>query len=228
MLADSSRDGAPNKDLFQDRVDSRGHSRSEAAKPWLIALAASAGGIHALKTILPALDPDLPAAVVVIQHRPADRDGLLIEILRRSSQLPVREATQGMRVEPGHVYIARPDSHLTVTADRHFLYRDGTRIQSVRSSANPLMRSSSHVFAGHVIAVVLTGGGADAADGVQHVKAHGGIVIAQDEATSEQWGMPQSAILTGTVDHVLPLTAIAPAINDLVNGRTVCAGMSGR
>ena len=108
-----------------------------------------------------------------------------------------------------------------MTADGAFVYRDGRRIRFLRSSANPLFESAAKVFEGHVIAVVLTGYGRDGTDGVQGVKIHGGTVIAQDLATSEQWSMPQSAIQSGAVDYVLPLSAIGPALNDLVHGRPV-------
>jgi two-component system chemotaxis response regulator CheB len=119
------------------------------------------------------------------------------------------------------VYLAQPDTHLTIAADRSFRYRDGTRIRHVRSSANPLFESAAKVFDGHVVAVVLSGGGHDATDGVQGVKAHGGLIIAQDQATSQFWGMPRSAIESGAVDDVLPLDAIGPALNDIVHGRPI-------
>jgi two-component system chemotaxis response regulator CheB len=89
----------------------------------------------------------------------------------------------------------------------------------VLSSANPLLESVAPIFSDHVIAVVLTGSGLDATDGVQAVKACGGIVIAQDEATSLHFGMPGSAIRTGVVDRVLPLSSIAPALVELVSAR---------
>jgi two-component system chemotaxis response regulator CheB len=72
--------------------------------------------------------------------------------------------------------------------------------------------------------VVLTGGGTDATDGVQSVKARGGLVIAQDEASSDVWSMPASAIRTGAVDYILPIDEIGPAIDDLVHGRPVLSG----
>ena len=139
----------------------------------------------------------------------------------RQANMPVVTVTSGDRISPGVVYLARPDRHLTVRADRHFEYRDGRRIKFVLSSANPLLETAARVFEGRVIAVVLTGGGTDATDGVQTVKAHGGIVIAQDQASSEHWHMPESAVKTGVVDFVLPIQAIGPAINAIVHGQPV-------
>jgi two-component system chemotaxis response regulator CheB len=191
------------------------------ARPWLITIAASAGGIQAIRTILRSLPRDLPAAIVVVQHRTPGRDSALSTILRRPSPLRVVDAAEGGEIQPGTVYVARADSHLTVAPDRTFQYHDGRKIRFVRSSANPLFESAARVFDGHVIAVVLTGGGHDATDGVQGVKAHGGHVIAQNPATAQHWSMPGSAIRSGAVDYVLPLDAIGPALDDIVHGRPV-------
>jgi two-component system chemotaxis response regulator CheB len=158
---------------------------------------------------------------VVVQHRGPDHRSILPRILRGPSPFRVVDAGEGQEIQPATVYVARADSHLTVTPDRTFQYRDGRRIHFLRSSANPLFESAARVFDGHVIAVVLTGGGHDATDGVQGVKAHGGLVIAQNQATSEHWSMPRSAIRSGAVDYVLPLEAIGPALNGIVHGRPV-------
>jgi two-component system chemotaxis response regulator CheB len=195
--------------------------RAAANGPWLITIAASAGGIEAIRTILRSLASDLPAAIVIVQHRTPGRDSLINPILRGQSPLPVMGAADGQTIKPGTVYVARADSHLTVAADKTFHYTDGTRIRFLRSSANPLFESAARVFDGHVIAVVLTGGGHDATDGVQGVKAHGGLVIAQDKATSAHFSMPRSAIRSGAVDYVLPLDEIGPTLNDIVHGRPV-------
>ncbi|HEY4589270.1 MAG TPA: chemotaxis protein CheB, partial [Thermoanaerobaculia bacterium] len=92
---------------------------------------------------------------------------------------------------------------------------DGSRIRHLRSSANPLFDSAADVFDGRLIAVVLTGSAQDGTDGVQSVKARGGVVIAQDEASSAAFGMPGSAIATGCVDQILPLQESGPALRRL-------------
>ena len=94
------------------------------------------------------------------------------------------------------------------------------------SSANPLFASAAQVYGPRAIAVVLTGSGYDATDGVQAVKAHGGVVIAQDPSTARHSGMPRSAVETGAVDYVLPLDAIAPAIAAIVRGEPVAPAPS--
>src|SRR5262245_46155034 len=177
-------------------------------KPWLIAIASSAGGIKALESLLEALPHDLPGSVIVVQHRSPTIKSYLEEVLMRRAHMPVVIATSGDRISPGVVYLARPDRHLIVRPDRHFAYTNGTRIKSLLSSANPLLETAAHAFDGRLIAVVLSGGGTDATDGVEAVKSQGGVVIVQDRASSEQWGMPEAAIKTGAVDYVLPIDAI--------------------
>jgi two-component system chemotaxis response regulator CheB len=186
-------------------------------RPWLVVLAASAGGIAALNAVLGALPRDFNPAVIVIQHRSPDAASILDSILARSCRLPVANAAHGQAVEPGTVFVARPDLHLTIDADRRFRYIDGTRIKHVRSSANPLLETAAAAFGGRVIAVVLTGHGSDATDGVQSVRAAGGIVIAQDPRSAESPGMPLAAIRSHAVDAVLPLEDIAPALAAIVS-----------
>lgn len=195
-----------------------------SATPWVVTIAASAGGLDAIKTILRALPGNLPAAVVVLQHRtPTGTENNFRALLARVAAMPVVSAQNDQIVAPGCIYVARPDSHLTVSADKRFLYSDGRRIKFLRSSANPLFESAAIAFANKLIAVVLTGGGSDATDGVQTVKAHGGLVIVQDPATARHTGMPSAAVQSGAADLVLPLEAIGPALDAVIHGRPIPA-----
>jgi two-component system chemotaxis response regulator CheB len=171
--------------------------------------------------MLASLPHDLPAPVVVVQHRRPTGKSYLCDILMRQAHMPVVTATSGDRISPGVIYIASPDRHLTVRPDRHFAYMDGTRIKFLLSSANPLLETAARAFDSRLIAVVLTGGGTDATDGVQTVKAQGGVVIVQDETSSEHWSIPAAAIKSGAVDYVLPIDAIGPAIDSIVHGRRI-------
>jgi two-component system chemotaxis response regulator CheB len=187
-------------------------------------MAASAGGINALQAVLSALPADFPAPIAVIQHRSTSLPNLLARVLARCIPLAVKIAEQSEAMQPGTVYPAPPDLHLTVHSDGTFGLSDGRKIRHVRSSANPLFESAAEAFGGCVIAVVLTGGDRDATDGVQSVKAHGGTIIAQDQATSECFGMPRAAIETGCVDWVLPLEKIGPTLVDLMTNSEAPTG----
>jgi two-component system chemotaxis response regulator CheB len=185
----------------------------------LVVIAASVGGVQALGTLLSALPPDFPVPVAIVLHRTTQLPNLLADVLGRRTRLPVKMVEQLEPLRPGTVYLAPPDLHLTVRPGGTACLTDGRKIRFVRSSANPLFESAAESLGGQVLAVVLTGFGRDGTDGVQAVRARGGTVIAQDRATSEQYGMPQSAIATGCVSHVLPLREIGPALAELVRGR---------
>lgn len=178
-------------------------------------IAASAGGVVAIGDVLSSLPADFPVPIAVVLHRSTRTPGILPKILARRTCLRVKAAEQSEALRPGTVYVAPADRHLKVHGDT-FTFTDGQRIRYVLSSANPLFESAAEALGGRVIAVVLTGGDRDATDGVQAVRSHGGIVLAQDEATAAHFAMPRSAIETGCVDRVLPLEAIGPELVNLV------------
>ena len=180
--------------------------------PAIVVIGASAGGIQAVSTILQGLPKDFPVPIVVVQHRSPKAKSLLTSILQRRSALRVVEALEGESLKPGTVYVARADQHLTVTNAGCFAYVNGRRIHHLLSSATPLFHSAADVYGAGAIGVVLTGGGRNGTDGVQAIKGRGGVVIAQNETTSEYFSMPREAIMTGAVDYVLPLEEIAPAL----------------
>jgi two-component system chemotaxis response regulator CheB len=136
----------------------------------------------------------------------------MAEILARRVRLDVRQAQGGEIIRPGIIYIAPPDRHLLVNPQGVLTLSDAALVRYVRPSADLLFSSLAASFGAQVIAVVLSGTGRDGADGVRDVKQVGGTVIAQDEASSEFFGMPGAAIQTGAVDRVLPLAEIAAAL----------------
>ena len=178
----------------------------------LIAITASAGGISALGHVLSALPADFSVPIVVVQHHSPDRTQSLAEVLSKLAKHPVRIAEAGQRIKPGTIYLAPGNAHLLVRSDQSFAFQDGRHIALVLSSAESLFTSAAAAFGSHMIAVVLTGLAKNGTEGVRRVKEAGGVVIAQDEATSRYFSMPQAAIKTGAVDSVLPLGAIAPAL----------------
>jgi two-component system chemotaxis response regulator CheB len=201
--------------------------KRQSASYDLIVLAASAGGIPALQRILSTLSPSLGVPIVIVQHRTANIPSLLANILDRASTVHVKQAEQGETLRTGLVYVAPPDLHLVVQPDRTFRFTDGTRIKHLLSSANPLLESAARVLGSRVIAVVLTGTGSDATDGVQSVKEAGGIVIAQDPSQAAYPGMPAAAIATGAVDYIVPLEDIPPLLLRLTSGKGLPEPRSG-
>ena len=179
----------------------------------VVVIAASAGGVEAVAKLLSALPVAFPAPIVIVQHRRPANPSQLRQVLARFTRLPVVDAKERDRLKPGVVYVARPDRHLSISNAGRVHYSNGHhKIRHLLSSANPLFESSAEAFGPGVIGVVLTGTDGDGTDGVQAIKRCGGTVIAQNEATSQFFGMPASAIGTGAVDYVLPLEEIGPAL----------------
>lgn len=189
----------------------------EASPPFkVVGLAASAGGLNALSEVLAALPADFLAPIVVVQHLDPNHRSLMAEILGRRTPLLVHQANLGDRIAPGGVWVARPGCHLLVDAAGLLMLTRTEPVHFVRPSANLLFESMAAGYGDRAIVVVLTGTGVDGERGVRAVKAAGGVVIAQDQATSEYFGMPGSAIKTGSVNFVLPLPEIAPTLIRLV------------
>jgi two-component system, chemotaxis family, protein-glutamate methylesterase/glutaminase len=184
-------------------------------RPRVVALVASAGGFAAILRVLADLPPSLPASVIVLLHlNPAYRS-VLGDILGRQTDLRVRQAVEGDIIEPGIVYVAPPDAHLVL--DGTTLRLDhGPPVQHVRPSADRLLASLADGHAGGHLAVILSGTGRDGTEGALALHAAGGTVYAQDEATSDYFGMPEAAIQSGAVDTILPIARIAPAVIEFV------------
>jgi two-component system chemotaxis response regulator CheB len=186
------------------------------AEARVVVIAASAGGLRALETVLRGFPPNLHAAVLIVQHLDPHHQSHLAHILARSSRLPVREAKHGDALECGVVLVGPPGMHLTVgTMDRISLSARPP-VHYVKPSADQLFRSAAETYGPRVVAVVLTGMGTDGANATLAVHSTGGVVIVQDELTSEFFGMPRAAIAEGHVDQVLGIEAIAGAVTNLV------------
>lgn len=186
------------------------------ADQYAVAVASSAGGIHALIALMESLGVDPPLTVLVVQHLDPHHRTLLAEILARHTARPVKLAEDQERIEPGTVYLAPPDRHLLVGPERTISLSDDAAVHFVRPSADVLFASVARAYGQRAIACVLTGTGVDGASGVEIVKSYGGTVIAQDPRTAEFAGMPKAAVATEAVDHVVPLADMAAVIRRIV------------
>lgn len=182
----------------------------------IVALAASAGGLHALSQVLAAIPGNFPAAIVVVQHLDPRHRSLMADILSKRTSLTVKQAQEGDVLVAGTAYIAPPNRHLLVNGDGTLSLSQSELVHFVRPSADLLFESTAASYKDRAIAVVLSGSGSDGAMGVRAVKKMGGTVIAQDENTSQFYGMPGAAVQTGSVDFVLPLDEIPSALVTLV------------
>lgn len=190
----------------------------QAAAFDVVALAASAGGLTALIKVLSGLPADFRASIVVVQHLDPRHRSLMADILSRRTSLKVKQAEEGDRLIRSTVFIAPPDRHLLVNPDGTLSLTLSELVHFVRPSADLLFESVAASYRERAIGVVLSGSGSDGAMGVEAIKKMHGTVIAQDEKTSEFFGMPGAAIQTGGVDFILPLEEIPSALVTLVQG----------
>jgi two-component system chemotaxis response regulator CheB len=183
----------------------------------VIAMAASVGGLKALSVILGGLPADFPAAIAIVMHVAPDHESLLAEILNRRTDLVVKQAHTGDFLRPACAFIAPPNHHLLAAKNGRLKLSSvhAKKIHFARPSAEPLFASVAAAYKKNAIAVVLTGGDGDGSFGVQIIKDKGGLVIAQDRSTSQDFSMPRSSIETGDVDFILPLQEIASKLIEL-------------
>src|SRR5216684_1379111 len=194
----------------------------------VVVLAASTGGPATVMRIAPSFTADFPAAVILVQHMPAAFTTQFAAQLAEFTGMRVKEAEADESLEPGTLYICPGGQHLRVMPTGR-IQLDGTsgRINGYLPNIDATMESVA-AFAGPLsIACVLTGMGNDGASGAKAIKAAGGLVVAQDEATSVIFGMPAEAIKAGAVDQVLGIDDIYAAIEKRVLGvcRTAPAGV---
>jgi len=189
-----------------------GFPRTERASGKVIALVGSAGALRPVAMVLADLPADLDAPVLVVLHLHAGYLSNLAAILGRRTLLPVKQAEAGDRPQPGHVYVAAPDFHLRMAADGTLELDGSAPVGWLRPAADVLLLSLAEAFDGGTLAVVLSGTGHDGTAGAAAVKGAGGTVIAQDEESSEFFGMPGAAVAEGVVDSVLPLGDIPAAV----------------
>ena len=203
------------------QTDGTTHQRIPHPPFDIVAIAASAGGVHALTEILGKLPESLPASIVVVQHLDPRHRSLMPQIFNRRSNLAVYQAVDGMEIESGHVYLAPPDRHMLINRGGTVSLTQTELVNFVRPSADLLFESVAAAYGERAIAVVLTGAGKDGSMGVTAIKARGGTVIVQDEASSEFFSMPSAAIRTGMVDFVLSLDEIPDALVTLLGGEAL-------
>lgn len=179
-----------------------------------IVIGASAGGVQALSKLVSDLEPNLPAAVFIVLHIPANVPSLLPEILSREASLPVAHAVDGEEITRGKVYVAPPNQHLLIERNRVRLVH-GPKENMHRPSIDALFRSAVRWAGPRVIGVVLTGARDDGRAGMRAIKQHGGIAIVQDPEEAPFPSMPLSVIQNVKVDHLVLLAEIAPLLNRL-------------
>jgi two-component system chemotaxis response regulator CheB len=182
----------------------------------LVVLSASTGGIHALRTNLVGVPEEFPIPIVIVQHLSDRLPSQLVEALGARSRLPVRWIKEGQSASERGVWVAPAGYHVSIRPTGSLALSRTKRVNFVRPSADVLLQSAAGRYRDRLLAVILTGAGRDGATGAAAVKGLGGTVLAQSMTTCAAREMPASAIVGRSVDLVLPLDAIAPALVSLV------------
>jgi two-component system chemotaxis response regulator CheB len=179
----------------------------------IVVIGGSAGALAALKLAVPALPPDLPAAVFVLIHIGAASHSVLPDLLSRAGSLPAQTARAGAAIAPGCIYVAPPDRHLLLDRGRIALRR-GPRENLARPAIDPLFRSAAAEFGSRVIGVLLSGMLYDGASGLRAIKRCGGIAVVQADAAYPE--MPRHAIQATEVDYRVGAAELGALLVDLV------------
>jgi two-component system, chemotaxis family, response regulator WspF len=187
-------------------------SRRPAQSDRLVAIGSSAGGPAALAAILEKLEPQFPAAVVVIQHLDEQFAGGLADWLNQKSALPVRLAREGDRPMKGAVLLAGSSDHLVFTSRDTLGYSPVPRECSYRPSVDVFLDSMVRHWDGEAAGVLLTGMGRDGARGLRALRDVGHFTLAQDRASCAVYGMPKAAAELDAAMEILPLEKIAPRL----------------
>jgi len=185
----------------------------------VIAIGASTGGTEAIKAVLTQLPVDSPG-IVITQHMPPGFTTSFAKRLDSLCRINVIEAQGGERIMPGYAYLAPGDKHLTVVrsgADYRIQLTDGPRVSGHKPSVDVMFQSVAEAVASNALAVILTGMGKDGAIGIRSIAEHGGFTMAQDEASSLIFGMPQEAIKTGCIKQIVSLESISNRLIEVLN-----------
>lgn len=180
----------------------------------IIVIGGSAGATAPLKRILADLPPDVPAAIFIVLHIPAQGIGILSTVAAGAGRLPVHQAVDGMKFERGHVYLGAPDHHLLLSGD-HIQLGRGPRENMVRPAIDALFRSAALHHGPRVIGVVLSGLLSDGAAGLNAIKRCGGTVVVQDPAEAIAAEMPNRALEATTADLCVTAARLGDVLSEL-------------
>jgi two-component system chemotaxis response regulator CheB len=176
-----------------------------------------------LERVFSGLNKNVPASYLVVQHLPDGFSGSLARRLDTVGAIDVREAEEGMPLEPGTALLAPHGAHMVVrvtSGEPRVAFDDSPPCHGVRPAADPLFESVAEVFGARAVGVVLSGMGSDGARGLAAIRSAGGDTIIQNEATSVVWGMPGAAQRVGAVRHIVPVGLVAAEIRRNIKARS--------
>ena len=181
---------------------------TQKPEPIVVGLGASAGGLAALKAFFEHVKEDSGLAFVVVVHLSPEHESHLADLLQPHVKMPVMQVTETVLLEANRVYVIPPGYNLSAI-DTHLRL---SQQEGKRAPIDHFFSTLARSHDGNSIGVILTGTGSDGTLGLKEIKEQGGLTVVQDPNEAEYDGMPQSALSTGLVDLVLPLSEIFDAI----------------
>ena len=185
----------------------------------IIAIGASTGGTEAIKAVLLGMPPNAPG-ILIVQHMPAKFTTSFAERLDSLCTIHVKEAADGDSVANGTALIAPGNFHMLLRrsgANYYVQVKNGPMVHHQRPSADVLFRSVADYAGANAIGIILTGMGADGAEGMLKMRQAGARTIAQDEQSCVVFGMPKEAIKLGAVEKVVALSQVTKASLEMIN-----------
>jgi two-component system, chemotaxis family, CheB/CheR fusion protein len=181
----------------------------------VVGIGASAGGLESLKEFFGSIRPNNGLAFIVIQHLAPSRDSYMAEILRSHTRMRVVEAKNNLTIEPNSVYTIPPNQFLKIEHGR-LRVTDPQTSDGIRMPIDFFFRSLAESQHERAICILFSGSGSDGTLGLREVRAAGGLTIVQKPETAQFDAMLRSAIATGMVDLILPLSEIAEIVQRYV------------
>jgi two-component system CheB/CheR fusion protein len=180
----------------------------------VVGIGASAGGLPALLTLFGNMPADNGMAFVVILHLSPKHESTADQVLQRATRMPVIQVTEGVKIEPNHVYVIAPSKQLGMV-DGMLIVTEMQRPRGQHIAIDAFFRTLAEAQQERAVAIVLSGTGGDGATGIGRIKEKGGVIVVQSPSDAEHDGMPLAAIGTGLVDFILPVSEMPQKLVDL-------------
>jgi len=190
-------------------------SFSEKSKFPVVGIGASAGGLEAIEMLFANTPSELKIAFCIIQHLAPDRKSIMGSLLEKYTKMKIVEVQDGIKVEPGFVYLNPPNKDVSIMNGR-LLLSEPTLPRGAHLPIDRFFRSLAEDKGDKSICIVLSGTGTDGTLGLKAIKEVGGMAMVQEETQAKYDGMPKSAIDTGLVDYVLPVEKMAEVLSKYV------------
>ncbi len=177
----------------------------------LLVIGGSAGSLHVILSVLSALGKGYPIPVLVVLHRNNIFESSLEELMAVRTNAVIKEVEEKDAILPGVIYLSPADYHVLIENDHTFSLDYSERVNYSRPSIDVTFRSAAEAYGEGVIALMLSGGNADGAEGMRDIKQRGGMTIVQDPLTAEVPYMPQQVLLRMEVD-IVAATELLPEL----------------